>query len=116
MPTLITYGPELIRINPANNRSEYSTNRGASWVSRYSSSSAGTFKDLVCYGNEILAATDKGVFYSTNKGASWICRCSGSDARRFLSIQDAGRELLANTDDGHLFYSTNKGSSWVRRR
>ena len=44
MPQLITYGNELIRINPANNRIEYSTNRGISWISRYSGSSCGTFR------------------------------------------------------------------------
>lgn len=116
MPTLISLGTELVRINPANNRIEYSTSRGASWITRYSGSSAGSFRDLIQYGNELLAATDKGIYYSTTKGASWICRCSGSYARNFLSIQDAGRELLANTDDGHLYYSTTKGASWIRRR
>ena len=34
MPQLITYGNELIRINPANNRIEYSTNEGISWMRR----------------------------------------------------------------------------------
>ncbi len=116
MPTFLSYGSELIRINPSNNRIEYSTNRGASWITRYSGSGAGTFRDLVSYGNEIISATDKGVYYSTNKGASWICRCSSSYAKSFISIQDAGRELLANTNDGHLYYSTNKGASWIRRR
>lgn len=47
MPQLITYGNELIRINPANNRIEYSSNRGISWMSRYSGSSCGTFRDLI---------------------------------------------------------------------
>lgn len=51
MPQLITYGNELIRINPANNRIEYSTNRGVSWISRYSGKSYGTFRDLVLHPN-----------------------------------------------------------------
>ena len=34
MPQLITYGNELIRINPANNRIEYSTKEGISWIRR----------------------------------------------------------------------------------
>ncbi len=116
MPSLINYGTELIRINFSNNRIEYSTNRGASWITRYSGSSAGQFRDLLQYGNEILACTDKGLYYSTNKGASWICRSSGSAAKTLASIQDGGRELLGSSDDGHLYYSTNKGASWIRRR
>lgn len=61
MPLLVPYGNELIRINPANNRIEYSTNRGASWISRYSGSNCGTFRDLIPYGGKLLALTDKGV-------------------------------------------------------
>lgn len=116
MPSLINYGTELIRINFSNNRIEYSTNRGASWISRYSGSSSGQFYDLLQYGNEILACTDKGLYYSTNKGASWSCRCSGSIAKTLVSIQDGGRELLGSSDDGHIYYSTNKGASWIRRK
>ena len=116
MPQLITYGNELIRINPANNRIEYSTNSGISWISRYSGSSCGTFRDLVPYNGKIIAITDKGVYYSSNKGISWISRNSSSQAKTFIAIQDAGRELLAQTSDGHLYYSTNEGISWMRRR
>ena len=116
MPQLITYGNELIRINPAKNRIEYSTNRGVSWMSRYSGSSCGTFRDLLVYGNKILACTDKGIYYSSNKGVSWMSRNTGSQANTFIAIQDAGREILAQTDDGHLYYSTNEGISWMRRR
>ncbi len=89
MPQMITYGSELIRINPSNNKIEYSTNRGSSWITRYSGSGCGQFRDLLEYGNEIIACTDN---------------------------QDGGRELLGSSNDGHLYYSTNKGSSWIRRR
>ncbi len=116
MPQLITYGNELIRINPANNRIEYSTNRGMSWISRYSGSSCGVFHDLVPYNGKIIAITDKGVYSSSNKGLSWVSRSSTSAAKTFVAIQDAGRELLAQTLDGHLYYSTNEGISWIRRR
>ena len=116
MPQLITYSNELIRINPANNRIEYSTNRGVSWISRYSGSSYGTFRDLIPYNGKIMAITDKGVYYSSNKGISWISRNSTSAAKSFVAIQDGGRELLAQTSDGHLYYSTNEGVSWIRRR
>ena len=74
MPQLITYGNELIRINPANNRIEYSTNRGISWMGRFSGSSCGTFRDLLPYNGKIIAITDKGVYYSTNEGISWMRR------------------------------------------
>ena len=116
MPQLITYGNELIRINPANNRIEYSTNRSISWMSRYSGSSCGTFRDLLPYNGKIVAITDKGVYYSSNKGISWMSRNTSTQAKTFIAIQDAGRELLAQTNDGHLYYSTNEGISWMRRR
>ena len=116
MPQLITVNNELIRVNPANHHLEYSTNRGVSWISRYSGSSCGTFRDLAPYNGKIFAVTDKGVYYSSNKGVSWISKCTGSAAKTFVAIQDAGRELLAQTSDGHLYYSTNEGVSWIRRR
>ena len=116
MPQLITNGNELIRINPANNHIEYSTNRGITWMSRYIGHNCGTFRDLVPYNGKIIAITDKGVYYSFNNGISWMSKNIGSVARTFVAIQDAGRELLAQTSDGHLYYSTNEGVSWMRRR
>ena len=99
MPLLVPYGNELIRINTANNRIEYST-----------------FRDPIPYGGKLLALTDKGVYYSTNKGASWIAKYTGQYAKTFAALQDSGRELLATTTDGHLYYSTNEGASWIRRK
>lgn len=116
MPQLITYGNELIRINPSNNRIEFSSNRGVSWISRYNGSSCGTFRDLLQYNGKIIAATDKGIYFSSNKGVSWISRCTGATAKSFISIQDGGREILAQSADGHLYFSTNEGVSWIRRR
>lgn len=113
---MITYGNELIRINPASNRIEYSTNRGLSWVGRSSGSSCGTFRDLLPYNGKIFAVTDKGVYYSTSKGLSWVAKSTSSNVRNFVALMDAGRELLAQTSDGHLYYSTSEGLSWVRRR
>ncbi|MCR4565360.1 MAG: hypothetical protein K5651_04625 [Bacteroidales bacterium] len=116
MPQLIPYGSEMIRINTANNKIEYSTNRGASWSTRYSGSSCGTFRDMIEYGGKLIALTDRGIYYSTNKGASWSSRYTGSAAQTFVSLMDSGREILASTSDGHLYYSTNEGASWSRRR
>ena len=116
MPQLITYDNVLIRINPANNHIEYSHNRGISWMSRFTGSGCGTFRDLVPYNGKIIAITDKGVYYSPNKGISWMSRNTSSVVRTFVVIQDAGRELLAQTSDGQLYYSTNEGVSWMRRR
>ena len=116
MSLLVSYGSELIRINPSNNRIEFSTNRGASWITRYSGSSYGTFRDLIVYGGKLLALTDKGVYYSTNKGAFWIAKYIGQYAKTFAVLQDSGSELLATTTDGHLYFSTNDGASWIRRR
>ena len=116
MPQLISYGNELIRINPANNHIEASTTRGSSWFNRYSGSAPGQFKDLLAYGNEILACTSKGIFFSTTRGGSWSSRSISPTCQTFTSLVDGGRELLANTTDGHLYVSTTKGSSWFRRR
>lgn len=116
MPLLVPYGNELIRINPANNKIECSTNRGVNWNYRYSRSYCGTFRDLIPYGGNLLALTDKGVYYSNNKGASWIAKYTGPYAKTFAALQDSGRELLATTIDGHLYCSTNEGASWIRRK
>ncbi|MCQ2340018.1 MAG: hypothetical protein MJZ79_04460 [Paludibacteraceae bacterium] len=114
MATMINFGSEMIRINPANNRIEYSTNRGTSWYSRCTSSSYGTFKDLLPFGNELLAVTSKGIYYSTNKGTSWYSRCTSTSYGDFQTLMDNGSELLAQTTKG-LYYSTNKGTSWYLR-
>lgn len=113
MPQLISYGRELLRIGPGN-KIEYSTNDGRSWFSRFTGSSVGTFRDLLPYGKELLAVTNKGIYYSTNEGRSWFTRYTGSSAGEFLSLVDGGKELLANTSKG-LFYSTNEGRSWFKR-
>ena len=111
---MINTGKELIRINPVKNTIEYSTTQGRSWVTRYTSPSCGTFRDLLPYGAEIIAATDKGIYYSYNDGRGWVSRYIGSSCGDFLSLMDGGRELLAQTSRG-LYYSTNSGRSWVRR-
>ena len=116
MPQLISYGNELIRINPANNHIEASITRGSSWFNRYSGGAAGQFKDLLPYGNEILVCTSNGIFFSTTRGSSWSSRCISTTCQTFTSLADGGKDLLANTDDGHLYVSTTKGSSWFRRR
>ena len=116
MPQLLTYGNELIRFNPSNNHIEVSTTRGMSWYTRCSGGSLGTIRDLLVFGNEILALTDKGLYVSTSKGASWFCRNSSSTVRGFSALADGGNELLAPTSDGHLYVSTSKGASWFRRR
>ena len=75
MPQLITYGNELIRFNPSNNHIEVSTSRGMSWYTRCSGGSLGTIRDLLVFGNELLAPTSDGHLYvSTSKGASWFRR------------------------------------------
>ena len=74
MPKMITLGSELIRINPAKNTIDYSTNGGRFWVSRCTSSSYGEFLSLTDGGKEILAQTSKGLYYSTNGGRFWVRR------------------------------------------
>ncbi|MRX48265.1 beta propeller repeat protein [Pedobacter puniceum] len=73
MAQIINTGKELIRISSKQqNKIEYSTNDGRTWVLRYSgSSSTGDFQDLTDNGKEILATTSKGLYYSTNGGRTW---------------------------------------------
>ena len=115
MPQMINVGNEILRINPAKNTIEYSTNQGRTWANRYTSSYYGAFIDLLQYGAEVLAVTTKGVMYSTNQGRTWAARYIGSSYGDFQNIMDGGRELLANTSKG-LFFSTNAGRTWARRR
>ena len=114
MPAMINYGSEMIRINPAKNQLEYSTNQGRTWSLRYNGSSAGNFLDLLFYGSELMAVTNKGLFYSTNQGRTWSLRYNGSSAGNFITLMDGGTELLAQTDKG-LYYSTNSGRTWSLR-
>ena len=115
MPQMIMLGSEMIRINPAKNTIEYSTSQGRSWSTRYSSTSCGEFIDLLPYGNELLAATSKGIYYSTSQGRSWSSRYTSSSCGEFQCLMDGGRELLAQTSKG-LYYSTSSGRSWSKRR
>ena len=114
MPQIVNLGRELVRINVQKNSVEYSQNGGRSWVTRCSNASYGTFRDLLVYGNELLACTSKGVYVSTNDGRSFAPRCTNSSYGEFLNLQESGSELLANTTKG-LYYSRNGGRSWVRR-
>ena len=114
MPQMISYGSEMIRIHPAKNTIEYSINSGRSWINRYSSSSCGTFIDLLPYGSELIAITNKGVYYSSNQGRSWLSRYLSTSCGSFHMLIDGGNELLAQTSKG-LYYSTNSGRTWLKR-
>lgn len=122
MPQIIKTGGglfskvELLRINPSNNTIESSQNGGRSWIVRCSDSrSYGTFRDLLRYGREILAATSKGIYVSINSARSFSPRCTNpSSYGDFISLQNDDDTPLANTTRG-LYYSTNGGRSWVRR-
>lgn len=114
MPTMITCGAQLLRINSAKNSIEYSTNQGRIWLERYRSSSSGTFRDLLYYGMLVFAVTSKGIYYSQDAGLSWVARCTSTTYGTFISLIDGGGELLAQTSLG-LYYSRDKGLSWLRR-
>lgn len=122
MPQIIKTGggifskEELIRINPSNGIIESSGNGGRSWVVRCNNSASyGTFRDLLSYGKEILAATSRGVYVSANGARSFSPRCLNTASYgEFISLQADGSTLLANTTRG-LYYSTNGGRGWVRR-
>ena len=117
MPQMIDMDNELIRISEDDPRKlEYSTNKGHSWLIKFSgSSSVGDFVDLLDTGKELLAATEKGIAYSTNEGKSWLMRFTCmSYTGDFAELKDMGKELLATTSKG-LYYSTNDGRSWSKR-
>ncbi len=114
MPQIISVGGELVRINAAKNSIERSINSGVSWIPRYTSSSAGIFRDIVLFGREIIACTSKGIFISKNSGSSWIPRYTSTASGAFLTLSVDGTRLLANTSKG-LYYSINGGSTWVKR-
>ena len=108
MPQLINIGQELLRINSAMNTIEYSHNGGRSWVTRYYSTSYGTFIDLLPFGHVILACTSKGLYASQNNGRSFSPQCTNTSSYGdFLSLMQNGNELLANTSKG-LYYSRNE--------
>lgn len=115
MPKMVKFGSELIRLNTARNFLESSTNNGRTWIMRYSGSSCGIFFDLLSFGNEIIAVTNKGIYYSTNSGRTWISRYTGSSCGQFLTLTDGGNEVLCETTKG-LYYSTNSGRTWIKRR
>lgn len=114
MPQIITYGSALLRINTQKNSIEYSTNGGSTWIPRYTSSSSGTFRDLLLFGNEVIACTSKGIYYSTNGGSTWIPRYTSPSCGDFQSLATDGPRLLVTTTKG-LYYSTNRGSTWIKK-
>lgn len=76
MPTMISRGKELIRINPKDPKClEISTSGGRIWTPRYyGHGNIGEFYDIMDAGKELLATTSKGLYYSTNEGRTWIFR------------------------------------------
>ena len=116
MPKLIQIGNEIVRINPEKpSQIQYSTSNGRMWSTRYSGSSCGDFIDLIVYKNELIAATNKGLYYSTSQGRMWSTRYTSSSCGTFQALMDNGNELLAQTDKG-LYYSTSSGRMWSKRR
>ena len=116
MPSIVSLAGKLIRINFESNRIELSKDRGRTWISRFSGTFCGKFVELVAFGDEIFALTDKGIFSSSNEGLAWRQRCASSIAKSLTSLQDGGGELIGMTRDGHIYASKDKGASWVRRR
>ena len=86
MPKLIKCGNEMLRISSKG--IERSTERGHMWTTRYlTSSSCGTFVDLLPYENELLAVTSRGIYYSIDGGRTWNRRfMNGSSCGDFPSL------------------------------
>lgn len=115
MAQMIQRGRELVRINFQKNYIEYSIDGGRNWNTRCTSSSYGTFKDLLDYGSELLACTSKGIYYSRDDGRYWNSRCISSAYGTFMELMAYGSNvLLANTSKG-LYYSEDGGRYWNKR-
>lgn len=59
MPTIVSLAGKLIRINFDSNRIELSKDRGRTWIYRFSGSFYGKFIELVAFGDEIFALTER---------------------------------------------------------
>lgn len=116
MPQIISLGSELLRINPQKNSIEVSKDGGKNWsIRKASSSSHGTFMDLVLFGQMVYAVTSKGVYFSKDKGSNWsLKRANTSSSGNFQSIMQDGTNLLAQTSKG-LYYSKDGGANWTRK-
>lgn len=115
MPQIVTFGKEMLRINPQKNTIEYSTSGGRIWQTRFCMNSVGTFKDLLVMGTDIFAITTKGLYWSHNSGATWLTRYNNSGVGEFISLATDGVDLIATTTKG-LYTSRTQGLSWERRR
>lgn len=115
MPALITYGNELLRINPAKGI-EYSADNGYNWRLRLPNMpNLGTYKDLLVYGSEILMVTSKGLCYSKDKAYNFhFRRFVDNMFGDFISLAENGNELIINTTKG-LHYSTDGGYNLRKR-
>lgn len=113
MPQLIECGRELIRINPATNTIEHSSD-GRNWMIRFRSNIAGTFLDLCLYGSYIFAVTSKGIYVSRDNGHNWNLRCVSTVYGTFQTIMVRGTELYAQTSKG-LYVSRDEGHNWTKR-
>lgn len=116
MPQIISLGSELLRINTQKNSIEVSKDGGRNWsLRRASSSSYGTFMDLLLFGQMVFAVTSKGVYFSKDKGVNWsLKRTNSSSFGDFQSIMQDGTNLLAQTSKG-LYYSKDGGTNWTRK-
>ncbi|EPD98079.1 MAG: hypothetical protein E6494_07950 [Capnocytophaga sp.] len=111
----INLGNELLRICPTDdNKLEFSTNNGRTWIQRYKGTNFGDFNDLVIFGKEIIVVTSKGVYASTSKGVNWTLRTSNASYGTFETIQVNGTELVATTSKG-TYISKNEGRTWTKR-
>jgi photosystem II stability/assembly factor-like uncharacterized protein len=71
----------------------------------------GVVNSLLVNGNDILAATNSGVFCSTDNGFSGM-----NDYTYVNVIVSAGSNLFAGNDHSGVYFSTNNGTSWSSRK
>ena len=91
----INLGNELLRICPTDdNKLEFSTNNGRTWIQRYKGTNFGDA--------------------STSKGVNWTLRTSNASYGTFETIQVNGTELVATTSKG-TYISKNEGRTWTKR-
>ena len=116
MPQLITVGKTMYRINPAENRLEYSNTNGILWVGRSKMGKMfGRLKDLLWFHDQLFALTETSIWRSRNEGADWGKCGSGKIVESLVALQDGGSYLYGLSADGHFWSSYNEGADWVRR-
>jgi hypothetical protein len=90
----------------------WSTDRGASWTSKFLDPSQPNANSLFEANGSLFAATDRGIYRSTDQGANWTLVNTGLMSTYVWGFNAIGSTIFAATRDGGVFRSTDNGSTW----